>query len=350
MAFTPLGIHTKQEILSQPVVWEESLERLKTLDASLYPNIADYDQVIFTGCGSTYYLSQWAAGACEQVTKVSSRAVPASDLLLFPDVWMHKEKKNLLVAVSRSAATTETVLALKSFQTGGYGDTVTVTCYPDRELAQLAQSVIAVPDAQEESVAQTRSFSNMLLAVCWLISKQVPDGLPALFSRVGKKLIDHYSQIAEQLGRDQSIQRFFFLGSGPLYGLANEVMLKMKEMSLSYSEGFHTLEFRHGPMSMVDKESLIISMLGETAREYQYGVLRDMQSNGARTLGVLDNLDSKTGNALNHQVLLQSEMPELWRAPLYLPILQLIAYERAISKGLDPDNPTNLTAVVVLHE
>jgi hypothetical protein len=82
--------------------------------------------VIFTGCGSTYYLSRWAAGTCEKETGIVSR-------------------------------------------TGGYGDTVTVTCYPDRELAQLAQSVIDVPDAQEESVAQTRSFSSMLLAVCWLL-------------------------------------------------------------------------------------------------------------------------------------------------------------------------------------
>lgn len=350
MAFTPLGIHTKQEILSQPLVWEKSLRGLKTLDASLYPNVADYDQVIFTGCGSTYYLSQWAAGACEKETGITSRAVPASDLLLFPDIWMHKDKKNLLVAVSRSAATTETVLALKNFQAGRYGDTITVTCYPDRELAQLAQNVIAVADAQEESVAQTRSFSNMLLAVCWLITKQVPEGLPTLFSRVGDELIDQHTRIAEELGRNQSIQRFFFLGSGPLYGLANEAMLKMKEMSLSYSESFHTLEFRHGPMSMVDTESLIIALLGETAREYQYGVLRDMQSKGARTLGILDTIDSKTGDALNDRVLLRSEMSELWRAPLYLPILQLIAYERAINKGLDPDNPNNLSAVVVLHE
>lgn len=350
MSVISRGIHTKQEILSQPGVWEKSLEHLKTLDASLYPNIADYDQVIFTGCGSTYYLSQWAAGSCEKETGIISRAVPASDLLFFPDLWMQKGKKNLLIAVSRSAATTETVLALKSFQAGGYGDTVTVTCYQDHELAQLAQSVIDVPDSQEESVAQTRSFSNMLLAVCWLLSRQIPEELPTLFSKAGQELIDQYTSLAEKLGRDSSIQRFFFLGSGPLYGLANEAMLKMKEMSLSYSEGFHMLEFRHGPMSMVDTESLVIGLIGETARKHQYALLRDMQSKGARTLGILDNADPTIGNALDERVLLQSQMPELWRAPLYMPVLQLMAYERSISKNLDPDNPNNLTSVVVLHE
>ena len=350
MPFTSPGIHTKQEILSQPGVWEKSLEHLKSLDPTRYPNISDYDQVVFTGCGSTYYLSQWAAGTCEKETGIMSRAVPASDLLFFPELWIRGDRKTLLVAVSRSAATTETVLALKSFQAAGYGDTITVTCYPDRELAQLSESVIDVPDAQEESIAQTRSFSSMLLAVCWLLSKQIPNGLPALFSTAGKELIDQYMPLSEKIGRDPSIQRFFFLGSGPLYGLANEAMLKMKEMSLSYSESFHTLEFRHGPMSMVDTESLIIGLLGETAREHQYALLRDMQSKGARTLGILDNMDSKMGDTLNDSVLLRSQMPELWRASLYLPILQLIAYERSISKNLDPDHPNNLTSVVVLHE
>jgi glucosamine--fructose-6-phosphate aminotransferase (isomerizing) len=350
MSINSPGNHTKQEILSQPGVWEKSLEHLKSLDASHYPTVTDYDQVIFTGCGSTFYLSQWAAGTCEKETGIVSRAVPASDLLLFPELWMHKNRKNLLVAVSRSAATTETILALKSFQAGGYGDTVTVTCYPDRELAQLAQSVIDVPDAQEESVAQTRSFSNMLLAVCWLVSKQIPDGLPAAFAKAGKELIDQYSSLAEKLGRDPSLQRFFFLGSGPLYGLANEAMLKMKEMSLSYSECFHTLEFRHGPMSMVNTESLVIGLIGETAREHQYALLRDMQSKGARTLGILDKADAKMGAGMDELVLLRSQMPELWRAPLYMPVLQLIAYERSISNHLDPDNPRNLTTVVVLHE
>jgi glucosamine--fructose-6-phosphate aminotransferase (isomerizing) len=346
---TSLGVHTKQEILSQPDIWEKTLNHLGRLDSSLYPHVNEYDQVVFSGCGSTFYLSRWAARACEKETGIISRAVPASDLLLFPDQWLPKGKKTLLVAVSRSAETTETILAVKRFQAGSYGETVVVTCYPDRELAKLTSNVLGVPDAQEESVAQTRSFSNMLLAVSWLIAKKIPDGLPANFSKVGENLINQYRSAADRLGRDQSISKFFFLGSGSFYGLANEAMLKMKEMSLSYSECYHPLEFRHGPMSMVDAESLIISLINETAREHEYALLRDVQSKGARTLGFLDQDDQKAGDALNDRVLLRSGMPELWRAPLYLPILQFMAYERAISKGLDPDHPTNLTSVVVLH-
>ena len=350
MSSTKPGINTRQEILSQPEVWEKNLHHLEEIDASDFPTISNYDQVIFSGCGSTYYLSLWAARVCEQQTGIISRAVPSSDLFLFSDNWLHKGKKTLFVAVSRSAETSETIRALKSFTAGRYGDSVVVTCYPDHELAQLASNVIAVPEAQEISVAQTRSFSNMLLAIGWLIAKHVPAGFPAVFSKVGQDLIDRYQQTAERLGSDHNITKFFFLGGGPLYGLANEAMLKMKEMSLTYSESFHTLEFRHGPMAMVDKNSQIISLVNEPARDYEYAFLREMRSKGARILAILDQDDPGAVEACDDRVIFSSGIPGLWRAPFYLPILQLIAYERAINKGLDPDRPTNLTSVVVLHE
>jgi glucosamine--fructose-6-phosphate aminotransferase (isomerizing) len=350
MSIAALGINTKQEILSQPEVWGKTLYHLQDLRPTIYPNVSDYDQVIFSGCGSTYYLSLWAARVCEKDTGVISRAVPSSDLLLFPDTWLQKNKKTLFVAVSRSAETTETILALKSFKAGGYGDTVVVTCYPNRELAQLSPNVIDVPEAKEESIAQTRSFSNMLMAVSWLISKNIPNGLPTLYSKAGKDLIERFSSVATRLGRDQKMTKFFFLGSGSLYGLANEAMLKMKEMSLTYSESFHTLEFRHGPMAMVDNESQIVSLISESAKDHEYRLLREMRLKGARILGFLEKDDPAASGAFDDLVLFSSGITEPWRAPLYLPILQLIAYERAISKGLNPDQPANLTSAVVLHD
>src|SRR5512140_2320018 len=164
------GQHTRREILSQPEVWAASLRRLQQLDRSTFPNLADYDQVIFYGCGSTYFLARWAARACESFGGAISRAAPASDLLLFPEAWWHAGKKTLLVAVSRSGRTTETVSAIERFLASRLGDAVVVTCYPEQPLARLTPHVIALPDAQEHSVAQTRSFTSMLLGVTWLIA------------------------------------------------------------------------------------------------------------------------------------------------------------------------------------
>jgi glucosamine--fructose-6-phosphate aminotransferase (isomerizing) len=270
--------------------------------------------------------------------------------LLFPEAWWHVGKRTLFVTVSRSGETTETIRALEHFQAASMGDIIVVTCYPESRLAQLAQYVISVPDAQEKSVAQTRSFSNMLLAVIWLISRNIPSDLPAVFAEVGQQLIAENVAMAERIGRDKSIERLFFLGSGPMYGLANEAMLKMKEMSLSYSESFHFHEFRHGPMSMVDGHSLIVGLISDSARAQQYTLLREMKALGARTLGLQDMGDPKAAEALDDQVLFRSGIAEIWRAPFYLPILQLMAYERAIHKGLNPDLPANLKSVVVLDD
>lgn len=350
MKHSTTGSHTQREILSQPQVWAKTIHRLQKLEPSGYPNIVDYDQVVFSGCGSTFYLSRWAARVCESAHGIISRAAPASDLLLFPEAWWNAGKRTLFVTVSRSGETTETIRALEHFQAANLGDVIVVTCYPECHLARLAQYVIVVPDAQENSVAQTRSFSNMLLAVIWLITRDIPSNLPAIFAEVGQQLIAENVALAERIGRDESIERFFFLGSGPMYGLANEAMLKMKEMSLSYSESFHFHEFRHGPMSMVDGHSLIVGLISDSASTQQYTLLREMKAMGARTLGLQDMGDPKAAEALDEQVLFRSGIADIWRAPFYLPILQLMAYERAIRKGLNPDLPANLKSVVVLDD
>jgi glucosamine--fructose-6-phosphate aminotransferase (isomerizing) len=344
------GLHTKPEIMSQPAAWMASLQRLQRLDASAFPNIADYDQVIYSGCGSTYFLARWAASVSESVKGTISRAAPASELLLFPDAWWHTGKKNLLVAISRSGETTETVRATVRFIAEKLGDVVVITCYPQCPLARITPQLIALPDAQERSVAQTRSFTSMLLAVIWLIVRRIPDKLPEQFALVGQRLLERHAQIAAAIGRDDSLQRFFFLGSGAQYGLANEAMLKMKEMSLTYAESFHFHEFRHGPMSVVDENSLILGLLNGSAGDQQRALFREMKLLGARTLGLQDRADSAPEGAPDLQINFESSLPEIWQAPLYLPILQLIAFERAMHKGLDPDRPTNLTSVVVLDE
>ena len=344
------GLYTRREIGSQPQVWAMTLRRLQELDTFNFPDITKYDQVIFSGCGSTYFLSRWAARVSESVHKTISRAVPASDLLLFPDTWWHSGKRTLLVAVSRSGETTETIHAVERFLAAGLGDGIVITCYPESRLAQLTPHVIAMPDAQEESIAQTRSFTNMLLAVIWLITRRIPDEMPDVFAEAGQRLIEKGIEVAERIGRDDSIQRLFFLGSGPLYGLANEAMLKMKEISLSYAESFHFHEFRHGPMSMVDKQSLIVVLISDSAKEQQYALLREMKLLGAHTIGLQEADDLKAKEALDYQVLFQSGVPEIWLAPFYLPVLQLMAYERAIHKGLNPDLPANLKSVVVLDD
>lgn len=341
---------TRNEILSQPEVWEKSLGDWAGLIAGDYPHPEGYDQVIFTGCGSTYFLSRWAAHICEELTGVICRAAPASDLFLHPNGWLGKNRETLLVASSRSAATTETIRAIEMFTDRDAGDVVVITCNPDQRMGSQSAHVISSTHAQEASIAQTRSFSSMMLANAWLIEGGVPGNFASRLRICGERLLNEHKERISELAFDKELQRFFFLGSGALYGLANEIMLKMKEMSLSYSESFHFMEFRHGPMAMVDSNTLVIGLLGNAGTEHELAVLRDMKSKGARTLAIAETALSKANGAVDDLIVLQSGLPPLWRAVLYLPALQWLACERAISNGLDPDRPLNLDAVVVLDD
>jgi glucosamine--fructose-6-phosphate aminotransferase (isomerizing) len=348
-AYVP-GQYTREEILSQPGIWESILQLEDRLDRARIPRPEEYDQVIFTGCGSTFFLSRCVARICESVYGIFSRAVPASDLILFPKAWLHTAKKTLLIAISRSAETTETVRALESFKSGNYGNAIVVTCYPDRSLAKLTSHIIAVPEAQEKSIAQTRSFSSMLLALISYIMGSLPTDFPTSLANAGSKILERYASLAKQLGREDTLTKFFFLGSGPLYGLANEAMLKMKEMSLSWSESYHALELRHGPMSLVDRRSLVVGLMSTPSQKYELDLFQEMRAKGAQILALTEQDNPRLSQAVNLSVVFESHLPETWQAVLYMPFLQLLAYERAMMKGLNPDQPNNLSAVVVLHD
>ena len=350
---TPPGTHTYGEIISQPTAWAEALKVGQGAASQVQElwRTSGASELLFTGCGSTYYLSLSAA-ALARARGLPARAAPASEIWLMPESVTPAMGRSLLVTVSRSGETTETVRALAAFRQAGGRAAALLTCYPQSTLAQQTDISLAIPAAQEESVAQTRSFASMLVLSQLFIGALAGDaglaqrlkGLPGL----GEKLIASYGELASTVGGDLSLDRFFFLGNGPLYGLAEEAMLKMKEMTLSYSEGYHALEFRHGPKSMVEPGTLVVGLLGDRARTQETALFREMRGLGAQTLVLADQGDASGLGEPHHLVRLGSGLPEGERVVLYLPILQLIAFHRAIAKGLDPDRPRNLTAAIIL--
>ena len=150
---------TYREIQSQPEAWAQAIEA--TRGVSL-PDAREYQQVIFTGCGSTYYLSLAAAALYQELTGCAARAVPGGELLLNSQTVL-TDQNTLLVAISRSGATTETVKAVEKFKAERRGDVIAISNY-DEVLSRLADINIVIPKGQEEFVAQTRSFASMYVA------------------------------------------------------------------------------------------------------------------------------------------------------------------------------------------
>lgn len=331
--------HTYNEIRSQTEAWAQALE---VTNASDLPQAADYDQVLFTGCGSTYYLSLAAAALYQELTGRSARAIPGGELLLNPQTALIANGKTLLVAVSRSGTTTETVKAVERFKNEQRGEVVVISNY-NQVLSRLADVNLVIDKGQERSVAQTRSFASMYVAATAFAAKMagradLADAMGRL-PEVGNAVLDEYEAYARAVGENLAFDRFYFLGSGSRYGLACEVTLKMKEMTLTHSEPFHFLEFRHGPMSMVNEKAVVVGMLSDANRSHEAKVLSEMKGLGG-TVASLGELEA--------DVCFESHLPESVRGVLYLPIAQLMAFHRSLAKGLNPDRPANLSAVVTL--
>jgi glucosamine--fructose-6-phosphate aminotransferase (isomerizing) len=350
--FVGSGNNTFQEIITQPAAWQAALDVVSAQQGNLKKLWADgqFSEILVTGCGSTYYLSLAVAPLLQQQLGIRARAVPGSELLFFPDTVMPATENSLLLTISRSGRTTETIQATQQYQDSQRGKVLNIGCYKDTELVVLSDLALVVSEGEEQSVVQTRSFSAMLLAAQAAVAAlkdeqqlQAMQQLPAY----GERLIAAHHDLARQLGQDTRFERVYFLGSGLQYGLACEANLKMKEMSLSFSEAFHFMEFRHGPMSMVNEHTLVVGLLSEAARVHELTVLREMRALGAQTLVLTEQ--PVTEQEADYQVWFHSGLPEACRSVLYMPVLQLFGFYRAIARGQNPDHPHNLTAVVVLE-
>jgi glucosamine--fructose-6-phosphate aminotransferase (isomerizing) len=339
------GENTRTEILSQPDVWLAAVAALQPQSERLctFYREGRYDNIVYTGCGSTYFMALAAAALTQQLARVPARGVPASEAWLYPASVYQPGQRTLLIALSRSGETTETLRAGEAFKARAAGDFVTLSCYPDKALSQMGALNLVFPEAQEESIAQTRAFSTLYAAVTVLAA--LWGGRDDVFAQMravaesARRLLKTYSPLAAALGQDDGLDRFYYLGSGPRYGLACELNLKMKEMALCFSEPFHFLEFRHGPMSMVTPSTLLVGLLSEQNCDREQAVLDEMRQRGAQVLVMADT---------EADVAFASGVDEALRNVLYLPIGQLLAFERSLHKALDPDRPHNLDAVVRL--
>ena len=330
--------HTYNEIQWQTAAWAQAIDLTSVCDL---PATGDYEKVIFTGCGSTYYLSLAAATLYQELTECPARAVPAGELVLNPRTVL-TDQKTLLVAVSRSGTTSETLKAVENFKESKRGKVMVISNY-DEALSRLADISLVIDKGQEESVAQTRAFASMYVSASVLCARMAGrnDLVEAMrkLPEAGNWVIGNYEEFAKEIGENLVFDRFYFLGSGIRYGLACEVNLKMKEMTLTHSEPFHFLEFRHGPMSMVNQDAVVVGLFSDENHVHEAKVLSEMKALGGKVLS-LGEVDA--------DIQFKSGIPESVRGVLYLPALQLMAFYRSVAKGLNPDKPNHLTAVVQL--
>lgn len=287
------------EIASQPDCWRRAAE-LAGSHAAVLP--AAGERVAVVGCGTSYYMAQAYASLREESGQGETDAFAASQ---FPA----RRRYDRVVALTRSGTTTEVLELLARLR--GTTPTVAITADPGTPVMTTADAVVVLDFADERSVVQTRFATTLLTLLRAHLGLHtdavVRDAETALAEPLPEGLVD----------RDQ----FTFLGSGWTAGLANEAALKMKEASLSWTEAYAAMEYRHGP----------ISIAGETTATWMFGpapegLREQLLATGARW--VESDLDP---------------LADLVR-------VQRLAVARAAARGLDPDSPRHLTRSVVLAD
>ncbi|MGW0592482.1 SIS domain-containing protein [Streptosporangium sp. NPDC002607] len=286
--------HVLREIASQPECWRRALELGAAGPAGL-PEAGERVAVI--GCGTSLYMAQAYAVLRERSGQGETDAFAASEL--------PARRYDRLVAITRSGTTTEVLHAL-----GAAGDipTVAVTADPATPVSGLAKTVIALEFADERSVVQTRFATS---------------GLALLRAHLGEAPADLAAQAEAALAAPLpegalSRRQFTFLGSGWTNGLAQEAALKLRESALAWSEAYPAMEYRHGPISIADENSLV----------WFFGGPKELREELTRTgaLTTAAELDP---------------LADLVRA-------QRLAVELSRSRGLAPDSPRNLSRSVIL--
>lgn len=339
--------------MRQPQTWEETRNLVLAQQAELAKRFADVnpEEVLFTGSGTSYYISIAAASIFQEITGLTARAVPASEIFLKPDSVINAQKRTIIIGVSRSGTTSEVIRAFHLAREQRKILCISVSGYPESELVQSSDYSIVLPHIQEKSVVMTSSFTNILYSLQLLAG--IVAGNQAYLQELsqlpkdGAFLLPRAKALAEKLGDDLGFKHFIYLGLGAYFGLANEGMLKMKEMTQTFAEAFNSLEFRHGPISVVDSSCLVVLLSDSSIRKFEIDVAQDVRGFGGFVVVVGENLADFTSDIKFET---DSTLSDLSRAILYMPFLQLLAFYRTQALGLNPDQPRNLSHVVKLAE
>jgi glucosamine--fructose-6-phosphate aminotransferase (isomerizing) len=334
------------EIMSQPKAWTDTLQIVRSHAAHLQELAEGVDEVVFTGCGSGLNAAVAIAPCYQHVTGRRARAVPAAEIVFYPDTVFAGWERYLVVSISRSGSTSEVVAAQRAAAGWEY-PTVAITCHPDSPLAREAAAAVVLEPANEASVTTTRSLTSMIL--CGQAMAGILGDDAAYLEQLaqlpifGRVILGHSHDLGLRIAQDATIRRFAFVASGPLRGLAREAQLKIKEMVLAPSDAYPLLDFRHGPKSNVSEQMLVTLLSGDRTRQVEIEFLEEMKGLGGKLLVICNEADTALAAHADHLFEVRCGLPDFARAILQIVPLHFLAYFKALEVGLSPAAPANLS-------
>jgi glutamine---fructose-6-phosphate transaminase (isomerizing) len=348
------GADTLREILSQPDIWRETARTFSQNDDidRAVPSFSPREPWLFIACGSSYYLSQTVATLWNKLFPAPCSAVTASEFLFSPGETLQRTAARYVVLISRSGKTTEVLGVAEWLKPAREIRTLGVTCNDASALASLCTHTLKLPWADEKSMVMTRSFTSILLTLQRIGARlaghaELAHSLDSLPKKADLFLAANADKI-RAFAAQPIFSDYVFLGQGVHYWLAQEAALKMTEMSSSYAQAYHTLEFRHGPKSIAGKDTLITFLLSDAAAKEEIPLIAELKQLRAAIAVITNRATTEIRNEADLLVELGLDEPEFARMALTAIPAQLLGLEVGLRKGLNPDVPKNLTRAVVL--
>ncbi|MCZ2075619.1 MAG: SIS domain-containing protein [Bryobacteraceae bacterium] len=350
-------LHTVREIHQQPQTWVDTAKNVAELRPLLNKALSGIETICLTGSGSSEYAGDCIAPALRQDLKRPVQVLGGGTLLTHGATFLSPKRPALMISLARSGNSPESAEAVRFLlETEPSVRHLVITCNAQGRLATVHTGhpdvfVATLDDrTNDRSLVMTSSFTNMVVAALFLgLLKDVPayTKTAGKLSQAGRFLLDNHTDAIAGIARG-GFRRAFYLASAPAYGAARESALKMTEMTggrvMTVAETF--LGLRHGPMSAIHADTLVICYLSSDplVRSYETDLIRELnrKSLGAAKLLVGENVPADVLHASDVALEVPGlgEIGDRYAPVLYVMVGQLLGLFRSVAEGLKPDAPS----------
>ena len=357
-----------KEIMEQPKAIRDTISpRIKNgrvhLDGIDLPGdyLRSLRKIYLVACGSANYVGELARHTIEKACRIPAEAMLASEFRYCDPVV---DERNLVIIISQSGETADTLAALREAKRRG-ARTLAIVNVVGSAIAMAADQVIYTWAGPEIAVATTKAFSTQL-AVIYLLTLFMADNLGSISREKYASLVhalEHLPQDVEKVLSEQNLLRCkmyaekyhklhdaFYIGRNLDSAICLEGSLKLKEVAYLHSEAYPAGELKHGPISLIEQGTLVVAVATvEYLFDKTMANVREVEARGADVLCVtLDHLAADVAKA-GRSVISVPQVHSMLQPSLSLIPLQVFAYYVAIARGCDVDKPRNLAKSVTVE-
>ena len=320
--------------------------------------IKDISQIYIVACGSAYHVGISAQYVIEDLAKIPVRVELGSEFRYRNPLL---DPKGLVIVISQSGETADSLAALRESKEKGVR-TMAIVNVVGSSIAREADSVFYTLAGPEIAVATTKAYSTQLMATYILalkfakvrgeISDETYKNMIAELQTIPDKIakiLDDKERIQWFASKQANAHDVFFVGRGIDYAICMEGSLKMKEISYIHSEAYAAGELKHGTISLIEDDILVVGVLTQPdLYEKTISNMVECRSRGAYLMGLTTFGQYNIEDSTNFAVYIPKIDPHFATSLAVIP-LQLLGYYISVAKGLDVDKPRNLAKSVTVE-